>query len=41
MKPQNKFEERLQKANENRHVVEEKMKLQPRPSEILSKHPKV
>lgn len=41
MKPQNKFEERLQKANENRHVVEEKMKLQPRPSETLSKHPKV
>lgn len=41
MKPQNKFEERLQKANENRHVVEEKMKLQPRTSETLSKHPKV
>lgn len=41
MKPQNKFEERLQKANENRHVVEEKLKLQPQTSETLSKHPKV
>lgn len=41
LKPQNKFEERLQKANENRHVVEEKMKLQPQTSETLSKHPKV
>lgn len=40
-RPRNKFEERLQKANETRKVVEEKLKRQPQQTEQILKSPKI